>query len=282
MSNIFISHSSADRASVGKEFSGLIKALGYKVWIDTKSIRLSEEWKPKLATGLANADWFLLIVSRDAARSDWVKRETAWAIDNLSNPVIAIVIDGSNPAEIDPRLSNYQYLNFGKEPSHARGELVRLLVDAKYGGYDRDLSGRWISAVQPVYYPSCRWHVQRVEAASTSEGYLLKTVQEEEKLQWRFDATFLNNYFLVGPWRSTRASSRSQGFIALQVSRNGTYMCGHDYAMAFEESKANFGILLLGRSDRELDKAFSAMKNARREMEPLPLLREVGISNSED
>ena len=107
------------------------------------------------------------------------------------------------------------------------------------------------------------------EAIPTYDGYRILTVQENAKLQWRFDAKLIGNAFLAGPWRSTRPGSRSQGYMTLQLSRNGTYMCGHDYAMVFEESKAHFGVLLLARTSDALEKAWSAMRAARRELLPL-------------
>lgn len=175
MSNIFISHSSADRLLVDEAFAGLIRALGYEVWIDTERIRASEQWEASLAAGLEGADWFLVIVSREAAKSDWVRRETSWAICNLPNRVIPVVIDDSSPSNINPRLLDYQHYNYKKEPSRTLEKLVALLVNAKYAGYDRDLSGKWISAVQPVYYLSTGWHIQNVEAVSTFDGYRIRT-----------------------------------------------------------------------------------------------------------
>jgi hypothetical protein len=269
MSTIFISHSSTNRALVGEVFAELLDALGYQVWLDTKSIRLSEKWKPLLAKGLEAADWFLVVVSREASESEWVKHETAWAIENLSSRVIPIVIDDSEPSAVDARLCDYQYYSYVKEPARTIAALTRLLVDAKYGGYDRDLSGNWISAVQPVYYASRGWHVQTVKIISMADGYRVQTQPGKDKLQWRLDAKLIGNAFFAGPWRSTRAGSRSQGYMTLQVSRNGSYMCGHDYAMVFEESKAHFGVLLLARSSDTLEEAWRAMRAARRELLPL-------------
>lgn len=51
-------------------------------------------------------------------------------------------------------------------------------------------------------------------------------------------------------------------------------MCGHDYATVFEEAKAHFGVLLLGRTADTLERAWGAMKAAHREMLPLTELHD--------
>ena len=141
MSNIFISHSSENSQLVNEVFVGLIKALGYDVWTDAKSIRPSEQWLPSLVSGLEKADWFLVIVSSDAAKSEWVKCETRWANNNLKNRVIPVVVDDSDPGDIDPSLSEYQCYSYQREASPTIEPLVKLLVDAEYRGYGRDFSG---------------------------------------------------------------------------------------------------------------------------------------------
>lgn len=106
-----------------------------------------------------------------------------------------------------------------------------ILSDARYAGYGHDIMGQWISAVQPVYYQRDGWYVQDVVILASSDVYTVKTAPALEKLQWRLDAKLVANAFLAGTWHSTRKGSRSQGYITLQLARNGAYMCGHDYAL---------------------------------------------------
>src|SRR5205809_18943 len=103
-----------------------------------------------------------------------------------------------------------------------------------------------MSAVQPVYYQRDGWHVQDVVISGSADAYAVKTVAAPGKLQWRLDAKLTVNAFLAGPWHSTREGSRSQGYMTLQLARNGMYMCGHDYALALGEA-AHFGVILLSR-----------------------------------
>jgi hypothetical protein len=268
MPKVFISHSSTDR-EVAHTFSGLIEALGYEVWVDTKSIKMSQEWLSSLESGLEGADWLLVLVSRNSAKSQWVAQETRWAIEHLPSRVIPIVLDNTKPEDIDPRLAKFQYGNYGADKQQSMNQLVKILSDARYAGYGRDISGEWISAVQPVYYGCEEWHVQDVMISASSDIYTVKTVSAPGKLQWRLDAKLVANAFLAGPWHSTRVGSRSQGYMTLQLARNGTYMCGHDYALAFGDSMAHFGIMLLSKTKENLELAWRTMNAAHRKMVPL-------------
>lgn len=267
MPRVFISYSSVDR-DVALTLRGLIEALGYEVWMDAQ-IEPSREWLPSLVSGLEGADWLLVLVSRSSVKSDWVKKEALWAIEHLPSRVIPIVLDDAKPEDVDPSLAKLQHGNYGAHPQQSMNQLVKILSDARYAGYGRDIEGQWISAVQPVYYQRDGWHVQNVVISASSDVYTVKTVPASGKLQWRLDAKLVANAFLAGPWHSTREGSRSQGYITLQLARNGAYMCGHDYALAFGDSVAHFGVMLLSRTEEQLVLAWQAMKAAPREMVPL-------------
>ena len=289
MARIFISYASADRDLVQREVDGLLKALGFETWFAPEDIRSAGLWEQSILVGLESSDWFMLIVSACAASSAWVKREVRWAFDNLQDRIIPFVIDGSDAGVIDERLRSIQHLDYGTDRTQATRKLVQCLVDARYRGFQRHLGGKWICAVQPVYYSRRRhydkqgttrkwvralqslyssteseWHVQNVQINASAGGYVIDTVAADGKLQWRWNASLVENAFLVGPLASLRKSSGSHGYMSVQISRNGTYMFGHDYAVVLEEAKAHYGILLLGKDENSLAKAWSAMRNAQR------------------
>ena len=267
VSRVFISYSSVDR-EVAHSFRSLIEALGYEVWMDAKSIKLTQEWQPSLVSGLEGSDWLLVLVSRNSATSEWVRRETRWAIEHLPSRVIPILLDETKPEDVDPRLATLQHGNYKVQPQQSMNQLIKILSDARYAGYGRDIVGQWISAVQPVYYQRDGWHVQDVTISASSDVYTVKTVLAPGKLRWRLDARLVASAFLAGPWHSTREGSRSQGYMTLQLARNGMYMCGHDYALAFGEAVAHFGVMLMARTEEHLRMAWQAMKAAQRELAP--------------
>lgn len=275
MSRIFISHTTADRTLVEREFLGLLTALGFDVWFAEAEIQSTEQWERSILSGLENSKWFLLIVSRASVLSEWVKDEVNWAIEHRPNTIIPILIDDCNSRDIHIRLPRIQHIDYHPDSRQAANKLIKLLVDAEYAPNPRDedqrhFTGDWISAVQPIYYRAgSQWHIQHVQITSSPKGYTVETVKSEKKLQWRMEAKLVANSFLAGPWVSMRKSSQSHGYMSLQISRNGQYMFGHDYGVVLREQESNFGILLLAQNEENLQLAWKAMRSGGRKMLPL-------------
>jgi len=275
MSKLFISHTSADRALVEREFLGLLRALGFDTWFAEEDIQSADHWERSILSGLEDSKWFVLIMSTDSAVSEWVKDEVSWAIEKRPETIIPILIDDCNPRDIHIRLPRIQHIDYRIDSTQALHNLIKRLVNAEYvpnpvEANRRDLTGQWVSAVQPVYYAAGnQWHIQYVQITYSPKGYAVKTVKAEGKLQWRMEAKLVANTFLVGPWSSRRKSSQSHGYMSLQISRNGQYMFGHDYGVVFKEQESHFGILLLGQTEESLQYAWKAMASGRREMLPL-------------
>ena len=70
----FLSHSSKDKGFVRKLAADLV-ANGVKVWIDEQRILVGDSIPEKIAHGLAESDFFLIVVSRSSVESSWVKKE---------------------------------------------------------------------------------------------------------------------------------------------------------------------------------------------------------------
>jgi hypothetical protein len=71
---VFLSHSSEDKPFVRKLATDLTAA-GITVWLDEQNIRVGESIPERIAQGLAESDYFLIAVSDNSLRSEWVKRE---------------------------------------------------------------------------------------------------------------------------------------------------------------------------------------------------------------
>lgn len=122
----------------------------------------------------------------------------------------------------------------------------------------RRLYGEWWCAVQPVYYQTEKWHIQKLSIKPSLFGIVIDTAKKDGKLQWRMHADLKDQKYLVGRWKSLRAGSISSGYMSLQISLNGEFMCGHNYGDVGGNQNANFGVLLLGRSESLLMDAWKA------------------------
>jgi len=75
----FLSHSHDDRVKV-LTYSQLLEATGIEYFQDIASLRLMEDWERRLHHEIDNCDLFLLFWTNAAARSEWVERETKYAL----------------------------------------------------------------------------------------------------------------------------------------------------------------------------------------------------------
>jgi hypothetical protein len=89
---IFISHSSADKAFTTKLYDALL-ADGYWVWMD-KSLEPAQKWEPQIDEKLRKSKIFLVLFSAVSVESDWVKHEGSMALA-LNQQIIPVKIDPS-------------------------------------------------------------------------------------------------------------------------------------------------------------------------------------------
>jgi len=70
----FLSHSSKDKGFVRRLAADLVTH-GVKVWLDEQRILVGDSMPEKIAQGLAESDFFLIVLSRNSVESSWVKKE---------------------------------------------------------------------------------------------------------------------------------------------------------------------------------------------------------------
>jgi hypothetical protein len=122
----FISHSSKDKPFVRQLAADLV-ASGVKVWLDEQRIRVGDSIPEKIAHGVAESDFFLLVVSKESVESAWVKKELSGAlvheIERRRVTVMPIKID---EAKMPATVTEKKYADFSE--SYERG--LQALLDA--------------------------------------------------------------------------------------------------------------------------------------------------------
>lgn len=132
MSKLFISHASADRDFLELELVTLLGALGFEVWFAEEDISTAEHWERSILDGLKNSDWIVLVMTPRSAKSEWVKDEVNWAIDERQGRIIPLLVEDCDPREFHIRLPRIQYIDFRVNKKIAREKLIKLLVDKEY------------------------------------------------------------------------------------------------------------------------------------------------------
>lgn len=76
---IFISHSHAD-IEWCRPFVAALREQGHDPWLDDSNLKLGDPWPMEIEQELLARDIFMLIVTPESMKSDWVRRELAVAL----------------------------------------------------------------------------------------------------------------------------------------------------------------------------------------------------------
>lgn len=131
---IFISHAWEDKALVRRLEAGL-KAAGADVWVDHAGIRGGDNLPERINDALEWCNTLLLVWSKQAKASHWVKLEWTNAI-SLRKLIIPCPIDGTLAP---PIMANTAYIDFSDEKKGVR-ELLQALRLAQIGETDSALA----------------------------------------------------------------------------------------------------------------------------------------------
>jgi TIR domain len=122
----FLSHSSKDKAFVRKLAADLV-ASGVKVWIDEQRILVGDSIPEKIAQGLAESDFFLVVVSHNSVESPWVKKELNSAlIHEIERRKVAVLPIKLDDAKMPDSINDKLYADF--RGSYEDG--LRKLIDS--------------------------------------------------------------------------------------------------------------------------------------------------------
>jgi hypothetical protein len=127
MSRIFISHSTKDLDFVLSRLKPTLEREGSLAWCSSTDMRLAADWQKQIRSALAQTDWFLVVLSPDAQRSEWVQAETHWALEHLGGRVVPLMAKSCDPSEVHLRLGTIQYIDFRSDPEGASQRLLALI-----------------------------------------------------------------------------------------------------------------------------------------------------------
>jgi len=125
---VFISHSHNDVGFVNTEMVPLLRSAGFKPWFSVDSIRGADRWERSILEGLQGSQWFTVVMSPNATKSEWVRLEVHWASEHRQGKIIPIMMSECNPWEVHMRLGYLQYIDFRHEPKEGRNSLLSILT----------------------------------------------------------------------------------------------------------------------------------------------------------
>lgn len=93
---VFISYAGPDRPAAA-ELKNAVEAAGGSVWLAPADMQGVQSFQKQIAEAICSADFFAVVCSANAAKSDWVERELTHALAN-SKPVVPVLIDTVPPS----------------------------------------------------------------------------------------------------------------------------------------------------------------------------------------
>lgn len=123
----FLSHSSADKPFI-RQLAADLTANGIDVWLDEQRIRVGDSIPEKIAQGLAESDFFLIGLSENSTKSEWVKKELNNAlvreVRKRKVHVLPLLIDKTDIPEI---ISDKKYADFSESYKEGLADLLASL-----------------------------------------------------------------------------------------------------------------------------------------------------------
>jgi hypothetical protein len=127
----FVSHSTKDKPFVRKLASDLV-ASGVKVWIDEQNILVGDSIPEKIAQGLAESDFFLIVLSKNSVNSEWVRKELNSAIvHEIERRKVTILPIKLDDAKMPETIKDKLYADFSKSYEEGLEKLIRSIKARK-------------------------------------------------------------------------------------------------------------------------------------------------------
>ena len=110
---VFLSHSNLDRDFV-TEIAELLHRRGMAVWFGRTDIVGAKQWHDEIGAALKRCDWFVLFLSANSVRSDWVERELLFALNEhrYAERIIPVLIRPCDHDQLSWTLSSLQFFDF--------------------------------------------------------------------------------------------------------------------------------------------------------------------------
>ncbi len=124
---VFISHSNKDRDFVVR-LSRVLNDYNVRYWYSAAHIIGAEQWHDEIGRALRRCDWFLIVLTPNAVRSEWVKHELLFALreDRYKERIIPLLRKACKYERLSWTLSESQRVDFAGNFDLGCRQLLRI------------------------------------------------------------------------------------------------------------------------------------------------------------
>jgi TIR domain len=130
---LFISHATNNRDRVEREIIGPLQASGMVTWYGPESIQGSEKWERKILEGIKKCDLFVLVMTKDSAKSEYVRDEIDLALRFLGDHrIIPLLLEDCDSADFHIRLNRIQYIDYRSRTKQSHEQLMSVILKNEF------------------------------------------------------------------------------------------------------------------------------------------------------
>src|SRR5271154_1207935 len=110
---VFLSHSSSDRSFLIR-LARTLRQHRIKFWYSAAHIAGAKQWHDEIGRALARCEWFLIVLTPSSVRSQWVKRELLFALNEgrYNERIIPVLRTPCDYARLSWTLPAFQLVDF--------------------------------------------------------------------------------------------------------------------------------------------------------------------------
>ena|SRR6266849_4931674 len=133
---LFLSHAHGD----GRFLSRLVDVLrshGIPYWYSKTHLIGAQQWHDEIGRALARWDWFLVVLSPRATKSEWVKRELVFALNErrYRGRIVPVLLRPCNYNRLSWTLGEFQMVDFTSNFEEGSRKLLKMWGQ-KYRGLE--------------------------------------------------------------------------------------------------------------------------------------------------
>jgi hypothetical protein len=124
---VFISHAHTDRSFLNR-LCAVLRAHGISHWYSKAHLIGAQQWHDEIGNALARCDWFIVVLSPAATKSEWVKRELVYALNEAryTGKIIPILLVPCDYTRLSWTLGEFQFVSFANDFDEGCKSLLKV------------------------------------------------------------------------------------------------------------------------------------------------------------
>jgi len=124
---VFLSHSSRNKGFVTK-LATVLRRHNVPVWLSETNLAGAQQWHDEIGQALKRCDWFLVVLSPSSVKSEWVKRELLFALQQkqYQGRIVPVLHKNCDVLQLSWTLPSLQYVSFLQDFDDGCRDLLRI------------------------------------------------------------------------------------------------------------------------------------------------------------